>query len=930
MSIPKGGLPQGYSYMQGTVAAPGPRQACLHENYSISYYMEHGPLDGYVISKYENRSWTANPGQQGRTLTPEQAMQLRAAWRLDPKAQRFIRFSDAIGYIKREEILEWYKNQATSKLYKMGAEGLDESSRIALAALSAIEEAMDLKAYSQNRRNTEARSAEKKLLFNSTIIYGGPDYVTPEGMTSQVMAFVQRFGDVGPLPEDHDGHPTLGGKVVDPYQFLGEDKGRVPLDSNNTPTDDPSVPATRTIYFYRFDHAAVNSVGEVTDAFAFCNYGFAIMVRDTSMNWHFYKAGAGNTGFFRRSLFGDSFTDVFGVSEFLEDEGAAILDGIITIVELVVDAYTGGATGPIFAAINPVLFGAIKAALSGDTSDIFAAVGQTVEYLLKEAGPIATHELWRRAPKTASFLLGTTKDQPGVGTTLFNVYSSVTNQIAKANGFLDKGLNTAVSQLLKADATRALGQAALLSIDAVGHGAIHTAFDMASDVSKGLFPAVTKDVASTVQATLGGPGTLGDHFFTIGNDYVSNRLELVVAKIQGITDPNKYVAQAKKEISAIVDQAMQLHVVPDYAKNALYLGAMIATAAAVQGNIFIPDPTIRRWDKQTVTELRPGYVPPELKRAVLASNDLASKVFVLGSVLSLASPKERAIVAANANVLLSQVGPSFASGAVIGGGVGTLAWLGKEAMAKALGKPAWAPYLVAGAAALAAGVTLYLTRFNVHGKPITGKEHPPLPAQPNFVTAAMTAKAFAERHATSASLTVDYSLPGKASLAPSTTSLIELGEITHVFTAREVQYLLNLWGSKPLPQVTGNWDDTTVRAVRDYQTRESGHYGLMDVTGDPFDSRTSYSLHMFAKERVSAGKLGQDRVTIGILDAQTLLDVPNTGVMDIATQAKLNQYAALLSPSSPPGTRLSLADPRVQVYLTGMAKTRASAGGGFF
>jgi hypothetical protein len=264
-----------------------------------------------------------------------------------------------------------------------------------------------------------------------------------------------------------------------------------------------------------------------------------------------------------------------------------------------------------------------------------------------------------------------------------------------------------------------------------------------------------------------------------------------------------------------------------------------------------------------------------------------------------------------------------------------LVWLGKDALAKAVGKPAWGNYLVAGAAAVSAALALYLTRNTVHGQPLTSKNSPPLPAQPNFLQSVKTfnqqnVAMFAERSGTSASLAVDFNVQGKASTAPSTTSLIELAEITHPFTVREIQYLLNLWKSNPLPAITGTWDDTTARAVRDYQTRENNHYNIMDVTGDPFDARTSYSLHMFAKDQVTKGNLGQSPGGIGIFDLQTLIGVPNTGILDAATQARLNQYAPSLSPPSPPGTQLNPSDPRVQALLQGLAKTRASFGGGYF
>ncbi|MHB8107730.1 MAG: peptidoglycan-binding domain-containing protein, partial [Candidatus Cryosericum sp.] len=78
---------------------------------------------------------------------------------------------------------------------------------------------------------------------------------------------------------------------------------------------------------------------------------------------------------------------------------------------------------------------------------------------------------------------------------------------------------------------------------------------------------------------------------------------------------------------------------------------------------------------------------------------------------------------------------------------------------------------------------------------------------------------------------------GQASTGPATIDLLALSDPSHVFTVQEVQYLLNKWGSSPLPQVTGNWDDTTDLAVRDFQNRWGGGPKVsgLNVDGDPFE-----------------------------------------------------------------------------------------------
>ncbi|MHB8107731.1 MAG: hypothetical protein ACYDH4_09955, partial [Candidatus Cryosericum sp.] len=89
---------------------------------------------------------------------------------------------------------------------------------------------------------------------------------------------------------------------------------------------------------------------------------------------------------------------------------------------------------------------------------------------------------------------------------------------------------------------------------------------------------------------------------------------------------------------------------------------------------------------------------------------------------------------------------------------------------------------------------------------------------------------------------------------------------------------------------------------------------------------TSRALQAFAATLLGGG--GQQQLGININDLQTLFQpyVPITGIMDAATQARLNLYGPMLSPPSPSGTNLTLADPRVQSYFLAMAKQARLAG----
>lgn len=884
MSILKGGLPQGYSYMIGTADKPGPMQACLHAGAPVGYYLGHGPL------------------------------QVDLSWRPDPSLQKFIPFQKALAYLKADQLLEWYTDETHSRLFKLGVQGLDEPSRIALATLRLIEEMADIRAYAGERSNPRG-----------TITYGGPDYVTPAGMVSQVMACVQTFLQNGPLPEDRDGCPDLG-KAANPETFLAEDKGRVTRGSDGLPSDDNSVPITRTIYFYRFDHSQVDSQGVVTSRDGFVSWGLAIMVRDTGMNWHFYKSGDGYSGFFVSDNSGH-FVDTKTLGQFLDDEAEVIVDTAIIAVELVIDYFSGGASSMAFHALNKFLFAAVKAALTGETSGLFAGLTAAAGEILNN--PSVQESVASAAKKTFAFVIGTADEKgtmvDGVGKTLGNLYSRASEAVVKANGIFDSVVDghpvSALTKALAADITReSKGLSKILDVDALGHGMVQHAFDLASQAVN--FPAITADFMQTLQTTLGGAGSMGDYWLTIGHDYLSLRADSIAQKVQHLTDPQQYVAQAKQEISKLVDEVAALHNVPSYAKNALYLGAIAATAGSVQQNKFIPDPVIKGY-VQIVTKNEPGYVPPELKLALQKNQTLASKVS-FGTLANLVttSPK-RAVTAANANVSADQVYPDFATAAVVTAGAGTLAWLGKDALAKAAGKPAWGNFIVGGVALAAAGVALALTRYTVHGAPLTSQASPPPPAAPNYIQAV---GAFNASQAVGANWTQGQSASdaGKASNLPSTTSLIELSSPSHVFTVQEVQYLLNQWGSRPLPAVTGAWSDTTAQAVRDFQTRE-GRFGVQNLDGDPFSVGTSRALQGYAASLLLAGK-GAQAGSVPLTDIQTLMGVPATGKLDLLTQSKLNQYGPLLFPPSPKGTNLSPSDPRVQTYFAAAAKNLRTQG----
>ena len=163
---------------------------------------------------------------------------------------------------------------------------------------------------------------------------------------------------------------------------------------------------------------------------------------------------------------------------------------------------------------------------------------------------------------------------------------------------------------------------------------------------------------------------------------------------------------------------------------------------------------------------------------------------------------------------------------------------------------------------------------------------------------------------------------GRAATGPGVKDFLPLSDPNHVFTTGEVQYLLNLWGSSPLPPQSGSYDDTTNLAVRDFQTRGT-EFGPMDVTGDPFDVGTSRALQSFASSLLSSGAPLTPSGSITYSDVQTLLGLPVTGVLDAPTQTKLNLYATLIDGKTP----VTLQNPAVVAYFTTMAQQARLWGG---
>jgi len=186
-----------------------------------------------------------------------------------------------------------------------------------------------------------------------------------------------------------------------------------------------------------------------------------------------------------------------------------------------------------------------------------------------------------------------------------------------------------------------------------------------------------------------------------------------------------------------------------------------------------------------------------------------------------------------------------------------------------------APYLYGGAAVLALGALYLLTKKSSDAASTTDASGKTL------------------RLTLSASRPIsENQSPG---LGQSTENLVLLADMGRPHTVSEVQWLLGAWGARPRPSVTGEWNDATTLAVRDFQTRS----GLSIVNGDAFEAFTARALHEAAKNMVLDS---YHRVTPD--EAQAALGLPITGVDDGSLTSRLG--APLSSPSGQNAAKIAI------------------------
>lgn len=863
--LPTGGVPLGYSMMKGQIP--------FHEGFPLTY------------SKPQK-----NVGE------------------VDQK----ISLKDALAFVTPDDVLSYYKgvqkdvlNTAAgdSHVLRRAAQG-EIKARITLAVIAAFEEAANLSEWRQ----------------------GNGHVASPEYRAHLLSGMIYIFGRLGYLPHD-ESYETQPG-------FITSDQLKL-VEKGDTPSG-----RWRKVWSYAKDLSDLTPTSsEVSHTVryeqVFCR-GFSLCYATGSASagtekWHMLGDTDGNLGFFRENIdVPGNYALDYSFSQNLKDHEEQIITTTITIAELVVDVYTGGAAAPIFAKVNTILFPFVHAMCSGDASDLLNSTISMAQDLAMQGATLAAKDfsrsqfaidLQKQGGKTFDFFVAKVDAAgnliEGVGASMAKVVAQAQKMAAGELGVLEANQKGLLSGL--PFGKQMLSAAHLLGSRAIGN-------------AENQFRAITAEVQDAVRSSAGVGGWAHDIGAAI--DFKS-----VVGKIP----PEKFTDDfVRNALHNALEKTIKDSGAPAYCHEAIYTGAawQVLLLAQTGELVSTSGPALREYAQSKVA-YQQGFVPDELKAAYAASGQKFVPISAPAGVAALlAKPNPgiisgqmttmsaKAMLAANAGVTLSDIGPSKSDLLIAFG----ISGLGLGLAAKVTGKtlPLWA--VAAGAAGMA-GAYAYFARNTVMAPPISvaTREPPTLMSlqnkgiasayfqglAPQFVLAAMPAtssatttlaKARLSAAALSASapITSGYkktfvNAAGGAATGQSTKNLVLLQDGAHKFTVAEVQYLLGLWGAKPKPTINGVWSDETVLAVRDYQTRAfqaDKLFSLADVTGNPFDDKTSAQLRRFAKTLLTSPSKGH---TITVEEAQAILGLKITGAEDAATQAKLK--AAFMGPIATAATQ---------------------------
>ena len=921
VDVAKKGLPLGYSYQIG--------QGVLHYNSTYDFYAECKSVTNAELANYYQKGGTANYAE-GLVATTAFGGKAAVRW-----------------------LAEGWK---------------DTSNKSREAVVYRVASAFDAGLHYEGRV-LNAMSGQAVMMAEDFEM-GAPRYPAL-GMANLVDLMKNIFVEQGYLPHDNSWTPRDLQGVSDvtsvlPALDLDVSTGQRTFYKFQDGDKKAFVPTSlRIVWFYALNLDLVDSYGMVTasDRHRFFGRCFAVMGCSgdpATSRWYAANTSSDSEGVFRQFGVSDGLPIAFpqsaapykvdqSLGRWISSNEEQIADAAVILSELVVTAVTAGAAVPFIQMINPFIFGMIHAACTGDGDMMMRAITSIYQQFaaqieLKQSAIL--DDLSQNHPDTAAFfgristIVGQVEDKAsglvksirtsvdGVGYTMGDIVQKSQKVLLddlKQIGTLDP--SASISDLVSTIDKRT--GLSLSSGSNLGASMLKATYQKATgEITK----AVTDDVSKVVRQTQGVLGWAHDigqsiDFKTIAKQIPQSSwpVKVVDPKTGETAFTNTKVLDAA--LHDAIKSVMEGQGVPRYAEQAVFLGASFKLLNTIQKQEFEPEVQFRAY-KQTTTEYKSGFVPPELVEAYKAKGltvktqkaDVSPNLANLdGKGISggMTKVSSKTMKAANAGVTFDEVGAAPWQIALGAAAVGSALWFARKK-----GKVDVSNAAIAAGSGLAALAVWFGLRNTIQGKPMLV---PAVAAGSTLVLgtggkvmSATPAGGKAEVYTRTTSAGVGIEAPKGASLAPSTDNLVILSDPAHQFTIGEVQYLMGLYGTVPKVPVTGQWSDDTTKAVRDFQARmykADPWQNLVNVNGDPFDPQTSALLRKYAGTVLRDPK---HVITVG--EAQALLGVPVTGIEDAATKAKMAK-SAVTTP---------IASAATQTWLHNLASGATAYGGGFF
>lgn len=537
-------------------------------------------------------------------------------------------------------------------------------------------------------------------------------------------------------------------------------------DGSTSTVGDPNATGTpvelhQQVWFYLCDHSQIDGDSNLTTSRQrsdqsgknynenpFFSIGYIKMTHDPDPSvgqWTIDNGSNGNKGFYRQAFNTDSsdknaywiVDSEDPVHKWLKDNEEIITDCCIVVCELICDYFSEGATHQIWAAVNPLLFGMVHAICTGDSSQLLVAIAATAEWAITQGAASITTLMKTQSPNTLAFITSIAqcidsvkntvqglpisgncpinsvlKTVAGIGKQIGDVFDKAAAAIAQ-----EKGLFDALTHLPDG---KAAAQAGLLQGVPFGRQMLSTVYDMAYTSD---FKAITDEFAGAVRTVSATAGVATFH--DAGRSLVD-----FDSYLSQISDSDWTHDNIKKACGDALEAAMTSTVrpIPPYAQQQTFQGATIQLASLIQTGQLTHENTQLRVYNQKKTTFQPGYVPPELVKAIAATGQLTPLVS-RRSVLASSIPKgissarnavvtQGQLTAANAGVPAWGLGPTLTGVMLVGGGSAAALYLFSKPLAGLIKRPV-EPWMIALGAVAVTGLYWYASRYNIKMPAVT-------------------------------------------------------------------------------------------------------------------------------------------------------------------------------------------------------------------